>query len=195
MPATEVRKEVLVSIDAEFTGSIPGLYSMISLGAVAYDQTGTEISRFKVNLKKLPGTDYDDIRKAWWAKHPEAWAAAKKDAVKPKAGMKQFAQWLTRLPGSPKLIGWPLPVDFMFVNWYYMRFVDGSKLPPFGYDGIDIKSYAMRTLGLQTLAEVSRTKAREMVGVRIRKFSHDALADAVDQAELFFALRKFTAKP
>ena len=59
--------EILVSVDGEFTGLIPGPYSMIPLGAVAYDPEGNEFSRFKVNICDLPDANRDPRTMAWWA--------------------------------------------------------------------------------------------------------------------------------
>src|SRR5207247_10598337 len=127
-----------------------------------YTQVGDEISRFKINLQELPGATREDVTMAWWAKFPEAWKASTENAVEPQEAMSQFAHWLGALPGRPKLIGWPLPVDFMFLYWYYVKFVGD---PPFGYDGIDIKTYAMALTQTATLSEVSRTKVREALAI------------------------------
>lgn len=185
--------EILVSVDGEFTGPIPGSYSMISLGAVAYDPGGEEISRFKVNMLELSGAGRDPVtRREFWDKYPEAWTLATQNPIDPKEAMHQFDDWLSKLPGRPKLMGWPLPVDFMFIYWYYVKFMD--KVPPFGYDGIDIKSYAMAKMGCKTLSGkpdgVSRRAVQDFFGIPTDNFSHDPLDDAIKQAELYFCLRE-----
>lgn len=180
---TEAVQEVLVSVDGEFTGPIPAQYSMISLGAVAYDHEGHTISRFKVNLKELPGASRNKETMNWWGKNLEAWDLATTNPLEADLAMETFASWLAVLPGTPKLMGWPLPVDFMFVCWYYNRFIGK---PPFGYDGIDIKTLAMDRLGLPTLSETSRTKAREALGIPLTEFSHDPVDDAIQQAKIYF---------
>ena len=183
--------EIPVSVDGEFTGLIPGPYSMISLGAVAYDPEGNELSRFKANMSDLPDADRDPETMAWWAKHPEAWKAATESPIEPKEAMQRFDRWLGTLPGRPKLMGWPLPVDFMFIYWYYVRFL--GKLPPFGYDGIDIKTYAMARMKTATLSGkssgVSRKMVQERLGIPTDDFSHDPVDDASQQGRLYFGLR------
>lgn len=183
--------EVLVSVDGEFTGLIPGPFSMISFGAVSYDSAGRRLSRFKVNIKELPDSQRDPKTMKWWADHPEAWALATKAPIGPVAAMRRFDRWLARVPGRPKLIGWPLSVDFMFIYWYYVRFI--GKMPPFGYDGIDIKTYAMAKMGKTTLSGassgVSRKEVQELLGLPKGDFSHDPLDDAKQQGRLFFGLR------
>ncbi len=185
--------EIPVSVDGEFTGPIPGPYSMISLGAVAYDPVGNELSRFKVNMHELPEATRDPVTmREFWDKHPEAWKLATENPIDPKEAMRQFADWLRQLPGRPKLIGWPLPVDFMFVYWYYVNFL--GELPPFGYDGIDIKTYAMATMGCETLSGksngTSRKAVQELLGIPTGDFSHDPVDDAAQQGKLYFGLRQ-----
>jgi hypothetical protein len=183
--------EIPVSVDGEFTGPIPGPYSMISLGAVAYDPAGHELSRFKINIGELPGASRDPATMAWWAEQPEAWKLATENPVQAREAMERFDRWLASLPGRPKLMGWPLPVDFMFVYWYYVNFL--GKTPPFGYDGIDIKTYAMAQMKTKTLSGkssgVSRKMVQELLGIPAEGFSHDPVDDASQQGRLYFGLR------
>jgi hypothetical protein len=128
---------------------------------------------------------------AWWAEHPEAWKVSTANPIPAKEAMEQFDRWLGSLPGRPKLMGWPLPVDFMFVYWYYINFL--GKSPPFGYDGIDIKTYAMAQMKTATLSGessgVSRKRVQELLGLPGGDFSHDPVDDAARQGELYFGLR------
>ena len=43
--------EIYVSIDIESDGPVPGLNSMLSLGAVAFDPVGKVLSKFQRNMK------------------------------------------------------------------------------------------------------------------------------------------------
>jgi hypothetical protein len=183
--------EIPVSVDGEFTGLIPGPYSMVSLGAVAYDPVGKELSKFKINIGELPEASRDSATMAWWAEHPEAWKASMANPIQAQEAMDQFDRWLGSLPGRPKLMSWPLPIDFMFVYWYYVNFL--SKAPPFGYDGIDIKTYAMAQMKTATLSGessgVSRKMVQELLGISVEDFSHDPVDDASRQGRLYFGLR------
>jgi hypothetical protein len=183
--------EIPVSVDGEFTGPIPGPYAMISLGAVAYDPAGNEVSRFKINIGELPEARRDPATMAWWAEHPEAWKISTENPMQAKEAMDRFDRWLGSLPGRPKLIGWPLPVDFMFAYWYYVNFL--GHVPPFGYDGIDIKTYAMAQMKTQTMSGessgVSRKMVQELLGIPAEDFSHDPVDDASRQGRLYFGLR------
>lgn len=188
MRQDDTNVEIPVSVDAEFTGPIPGVYSMISLGAVAYQYDGAEISRFKVNLKELPDAKRDERTMKWWTQFPDAWELATKDPVDVQEGMQKFSVWLAELPGAPKLVGWPLPVDFMFVYWYYIKYVDLE--PPFSYDGIDVKTMAMTAMKNSSLSATNRDSARRAVGIQETEFNHDPVDDAIEQARIFFAIRK-----
>jgi len=182
------KPDVYVSIDGEFTGRIPGRGSMISFGAVAYALNGTELTRFKVNMKELRGSKRDKDVMRWWRKFPKAWRAATKNPIKPRKAMKLFAAWLKLLPGNPKLLGWPLPVDFQFIYWYYWRFV--GEMPPFGFDGMDVKSYVAGRMNIP-LSEVSQTKLKKLLRVRLHGLQHDPLCDADEQGRLFFAIANY----
>ena len=183
--------EIPVSVDGEFTGPIPGPYSMISLGAVAYDPAGNELSRFKINIRELPEAGRNPATMAWWDEHPEAWRISTENPIQAKDAMEEFDRWLASLPGRPKLMGWPLPVDFMFIYWYYVNFM--GKMPPFGYDGIDIKTYAMAQMKTATMSGessgVSRKMVQDLLGIPDEDFSHDPLDDASRQGRLYFGLR------
>ncbi len=185
--ADTILPEIEVSIDGEFTGPIPGVYSMISMGAVAYDKDEREISRFKVNLTMIRGTAYHPRQLRWWEEHPAAWEAAKKDPLPPWKAMRVFDTWLKTLPGRPRLIGWPLPVDFMFFYWYYWRYL--KKDPPFGFDGIDIKTFAMCKLNKRTMGEVKHSEVKQLVGMPLVELPHIPDQDAEDQAQMHFKLR------
>jgi hypothetical protein len=82
----------------------------------------------------------------------------------------------------------------MFIYWYYINFL--GAVPPFGYDGIDIKTYAMAQMKTATLSGessgVSRKRVQDLLGIPSDDFSHDPLDDAVRQGRLFFGLRALT---
>ena len=70
----------------------------------------------------MPTTHPDTM--AWWAKHPEAWAACRQNLRNPTAAMHgATSPGSTHLPGLPVFVGYPAAFDFMFVYWYLIRFV------------------------------------------------------------------------
>ena len=68
--------ECYVSIDIEADGPVPGLNSMLSLGAAAFTGDGALVDTFSANLEALPEAHEDPKTMRWWAEQPEAWARA-----------------------------------------------------------------------------------------------------------------------
>lgn len=137
-------KILYVSTDVETDGPIPGPHSMLSLGAVAFDEGGNEVGDFLANLKELPGAAPDPATAAWWQTQPGAWAAIRVDPRPPAEVMERFAEWVASFNGtSPQFVAYPAGFDFTFVYWYLMRF---NGVSPFSFSAIDIKTYAMALL-------------------------------------------------
>lgn len=135
--------EIFVSTDIEADGPIPGIYSMLSLGSAAYLADKTLVSTFSANLETLPDAITYPKTMAWWQTQPEAWAACHANLQKPEVAMRGYLDWLKALPGTPIFVAYPATFDFMFVQWYLVRFT-GER--PFSNGAIDIKTYAMSML-------------------------------------------------
>jgi hypothetical protein len=172
--------ETYVSTDVETDGPIPGPYSMLSFASAAYLADKTLLGTFSANLETLPGASADPRALEWWKDRSAAYEAARRDAQKPEVAMMEYVEWLKSLPGRPVFVGYPGAFDFMFVYWYLMRFAGES---PFGYSGIDIKTYAMAVLKKPYRATV---KAAMPVGwFDGLPHTHRALDDALEQGALF----------
>jgi len=172
--------EIYVSTDVEVDGPIPGPHSMLSFGSAAYLPDKTLVSTFAANLELLPGASGHADTLAWWAKHPEAWAASRRDLRPPADAMAAYVAWLDALPGIPVFVGYPVAFDFLFVYWYLMRFVGRS---PFSFSALDIKTMAMVLLG----TDYRRSTKRHMPRCWFDPLphSHVALDDAIAQGALF----------
>jgi hypothetical protein len=173
-------KEIYVSTDVETDGRIPGPHSMLSLGSAAYLADKTLVSTFEVNLETLPGATGNPDTMAWWATQPEAWEACRKDLVAPEQGMQRYLEWLKGLPGKPVFVGYPAAFDFMFVNWYLVKFTGES---PFSHAALDMKSFAMALLGTDFRGTAKRTMPKEWF--EDMPHTHKALDDAIEQGALF----------
>jgi len=138
--ANSKREEIYVSVDIEADGPVPGLYSMLSLAAVAYRAEGDPIAEFSANLETLPEAGVHPETARWWEQFPEAWAACREGTREPQVVMPEFAEWVEALPGTAIFVGWPATWDFMWVYWYLIRYT-GRR--PFSEHGIDMRSYAM----------------------------------------------------
>jgi hypothetical protein len=106
--------EIYVSTDIEADGPIPGPHSMLSFASAAFLPDKTRVATFSANLETLPGASGHPQTMAFWAKQPEAWAAARKDLRDPASAMTDYVRWLDALPG-PVFVGYPVAYDFMFV--------------------------------------------------------------------------------
>src|SRR5207245_10020877 len=63
-----------------------------------------------------------------------------RDGADPAAAMHGAAQWLRIQAGDgrPVMVGYPAVFDWMFIHWYFVRFVGAS---PFGFSGaLDMKT-------------------------------------------------------
>jgi hypothetical protein len=179
-------KEVYVSIDIEADGPIPGINSMLSLGAAAF-QLGdrTPVATFEANMFPLPEAIADIDTMDWWQRQPEAWAYVNQNQRQPAQAMQQFRAWLGALPGKPVFVGFPATYDFMFAYWYLVRFT-GFPVP-FGFQGLDIKTAAMMKLKLPFRETAKRVMPKRWFE-GMNKHTHKALDDAIGQGILFINL-------
>lgn len=177
------KPEIYVSIDIEADGPIPGPHSMLSLGAVALLEDGTELGTFSANLETLEGASPHPDTMAWWETQPEAWAVCRRDLEPAEGAMQRFVDWVCALPGKPVFVGYPASFDFLFVHWYLMRFVGRT---PFSHSALDIKTFAMALLGCGYRDAVKKAFPR-----RWRPENHHlhvALDDAREQGVMFVAM-------
>ncbi|HNB73920.1 MAG TPA: exonuclease [Acidobacteriota bacterium] len=172
--------EIFVSTDIEADGPIPGPYSMLSFASAAYRADKTLISTFSANLETLPGASGHPLTMTWWETQRDAWIACRQNMRPPEEAMKEYLVWLKQLPGKPVFVAYPAAFDFMFVQWYLIRFTGES---PFAHSALDIKSYAMAML---------KSNFRETVKPALPRHwfddlphTHVALDDALEQGALF----------
>ena len=178
------KREVFISVDVETSGPIPGEYSLLMIGACLVDDPGVN---FTSKLK--PVGDKAD---------PKALAVAGLSLTElavtgeePAAAMTRFRDWTDTVCGAdglPVFVGFNAAFDWSFVNYYFHRFV---RMNPFGFAALDIKSYYMGAAasGWQDTKSSRMAKALKPTN----RGDHDALHDAIYQAELFRLSRK-TAK-
>lgn len=193
-----VRSDVYISADIEADGPIPGRYSMLSLGmCIAGEQTaaGTftpiqpESARFYRELKPIseeyvPG-NVDAVRSSGLDRD-----ALLRDGGDPVEVMTAAAHWVTELADGrrPVFVGWPMGYDWMFLQWYFHTYSTVGS--PFAYgSALDMKSmmYAATHHVLDMLG-------KEKLPAELlpeRPHTHNALDDAVEQAELFQNLRRW----
>ena len=181
--------EVYISVDVETDGPIPGPNSMLSLGAAAFKRIGSGktktndfemVGTFSVNLAELSGASADPSTAEWWKTQPEAWAACREDVQPPLPVMHRFSDWVTAFGVKPVFVGYPAGFDFLFVYWYLVKFTGKS---PFSFSALDIKTFAMATMGID-YRDVTKRSMKPYLPVG-KPHTHVALDDAIEQGELF----------
>ena len=185
--------EIYVSVDIESDGPVPGLNSMLSLGAVAFDPVGKVLSKFQRNMKCLDGAVPDSKTMNWWEGEPEAWAVLQENVVSPRDAMKDFREWLGLLNADNHshvqhkltFVGYPAAFDHAFVHYYLMRF-GGSD--PFGHQALDIKTYAMAAMSTEFKETHKGSMPKEWFR-DVPEHKHVAWQDALEQGMLFFEIR------
>lgn len=177
-------EEIIVSVDVETDGPIPGPHSMLALGAAAFDDQGRVFSRFEVNLELLPEAKPHEETMTWWRDHPEAWAHCRRDPRAPEEAMARLVQWLAELRGRPVFAGYPAAWDFMWVYWYLLRFVGQS---PFSHSALDIKTCAAMALDLPYRRVGRKTLPKAWQGEN--PAPHTPLADAIQQGRMLMKIR------
>jgi DNA polymerase III epsilon subunit-like protein len=169
-------EETYISVDIETAGPVPGQYAMLSIGACLVEEPSTS---FYVELQP-DRTDFV----------PEALAIGglsltdlQKTGVSPKDAMQSFEKWVqgvTEPCHCPIFVALNAPFDWMFVNDYFHRYLGHN---PFGHSALDIKAYFMGQTGVDwgetSLKHISEHFLEE------RRLTHNALADAQDQADIF----------
>ena len=98
--------------------------------------------------------------------------------------MSDASQWVRDIAGSnkPVLVAYPLSFDWSWLYWYFIRFSDSGS--PFGYSRcFDIKT-AVAVKTHMAIANAGRNQLPQRLK-SAREHSHNALDDAIEQAEIF----------
>ncbi len=171
-------KETWFSIDVETSGSVPGLYDLVSIGAcVVGDLKGGP--KFYEEIVPHGGMWDDEAG----AVHGLTREHLREYGVDPKIAIVSFNEWVVGVAGKdgrPVFGSWST-FDWMWMGYYLEKF--GKRYTyPFGPSSLEFKSYY---LGL-----VKGTEWRVTAKGRMPKedlsgaHTHNALADAIEQAEM-----------
>lgn len=178
-------KEILISVDVETSGPIPGEYSLLSIGACAVDDPE---QRFECQLK--PISDQADP-KALEVSGLSLETLAE-TGLAPEEAMARFEAWAKAQAdndGELVFVGFNAAFDWSFVNYYFHRFLGRN---PFGFTALDIKAYYMGAAA--TNWRDTKSSAMRAVLRPQSEGDHDALHDALFQAELFRLARAGRSK-
>ena len=188
--AAVARADIYISADIESDGPIPGRYSMLSFGlAVAATFDGQAFAP----RDPAEATFGRELRPIAAEFVPAALAVSgldrdrlAREGADPAEAMTEAAAWVRAQAGDarPVMVGYPIVFDWMFLHWYFVRFCGGS---PFGFSGaLDMKTMYQRRAGV-TLDRAGREDLPPEL-IPDRPHTHDALADAIEQAEIFVRL-------
>lgn len=176
---------VYLSVDVEASGPFPGIFSLVSLGAVVVkpDATGQWAVDpdlgFYTELKPLDGaaelpaaTDIHGLTTEYLLRNGRD----------PAEAMQEFATYFKDLQNRYKKVvpaAWPASFDSPYVGWYLQYFTGDN---PTGWSAFDIPSFGM---GLFCCHRNALRNLMKKAGIEFGQNPqpHNALADAIEQGQ------------
>lgn len=186
-----MRSDIYISADIEADGPVPGPYSMLSFGlAVAATFDGRT---FRAAVPRET-TFYRELRPISDAYDPAALEVSgldrdvlERSGTEPSVAMEEAARWVTATAGDfrPVLVAWPLAYDWLFLQWYFLRFASNGS--PFGFSScVDMKTLFWSQQG--TVLDLAGKDDLPPSLQPVSPHTHNALDDAIEQAQIFAAL-------
>jgi DNA polymerase III epsilon subunit-like protein len=174
-------REIYISVDVETAGPIPGKYSLLSIGACLVEDEGQifecvlkpTTADFDPKALEVSGLSFDFLHA---------------NGLPPLEAMSAFKDWIESMAAegaTPVFVGFNAPFDWSFINYYFHMYL-GSN--PFGFTALDIKALYMGS-GKFNWRDTRSSKIAEKLNPKGRG-THDALSDAIYQAELFRLVMK-----
>ncbi|MGV9303858.1 exonuclease [Nonomuraea sp. NPDC003727] len=192
------KPDLYFSVDVEADGPIPGPYSMLSFGlAVAGAFDGASFQA----MDPAKDTFYAELQPISETYNPEALAVSGLDRTRlivdgqaPRDAMNAAAAWIARCAdeaqASPVFAAYPLGYDWMWMYWYFMTFADEGS--PFGHSRcLDMKTLYAAKASTPIVRSTKRTMPPHLLSAR--PHTHNALDDAIEQAELLQNLMRSPA--
>lgn len=173
---TAQNNEIYISVDVETAGPNPGTFALLSIGACLADdpdqtfyvELQPDKNAFQSEALAISGLKLDELAKT---------------GQSPKQAMQAFADWVAQVtpPGGKAIfVAFNAPFDWMFVAEYFHRYLGHN---PFGHSALDMKAFFMGLRGVAWGETGMDAVSEALLGKR--SLSHNALQDALDQAELF----------
>ena len=180
--------DVYFSADVETDGPIPGPFSMLSFAIVYAGRFDGK--RFE-RPRSFDHIFYRELRPISDAFEPEALRVNGLDRDRllregrdPHLVMTEAADWIQTLAGpeGPVLVAYPLSFDWSWLYWYFVRY--SSLGSPFSHSRcFDVKT----AFALKAHIPISAAgRSRMLPALRSeRTHTHNAVDDAIEQAEIF----------
>jgi hypothetical protein len=179
--------DVYFSADVETDGPIPGPFSMLSFALVYAGRFDGAIFERPANFDQ---SFYRELRPISDHYQQEALIVngldrerLRREGEPPERVMKEAAEWIQEVAeqGRPVLVAYPLSFDWTWLYWYFVRFLERS---PFNHSHcFDLKTAFAVKAGVP-IAQAGRSELFPNLK-SIRTHTHNALDDAVEQAEIF----------
>lgn len=187
---------VYLSLDVEASGPFPGLFSLVSIGAVVVrsDKDGRwwvdEELDFYEELKPLDGADELEAATNIHGLTRDYLIEKGRD---PGAVMEDFSLYFKGLQKRFKKVvpaAWPSSFDSPYVGWYLQYFTGDNVI---GWSAFDIPSFGM---GLFCCHRNALRNLMKKAGIEFGKNPnlHNALADAVEQGQTLANLLNHASK-
>jgi DNA polymerase III epsilon subunit-like protein len=175
-----------ISVDIETSGPYPAQYSLLSIGACT--------------LLEPRQTFYAELQPDNTGVDPQALAISgleppqlAETGLAPKVAMARFESWVKNaIPQGiqPVFLAFNAPFDWMFISDYFYRYLG---VQPFGHTALDIKAYYMGMFGVSWPETSMKYISQKYLDDRY--LSHNALQDAIDQADIFVKMLAESRQP
>ena len=196
------KREVYFSVDVEASGPVPGLHWMCSFGVCRTDDVSVGMRRvlrpwveeglaredlpaaMDIVAKGLPKEARPPKGLSAGARAAAVRAYFEREGVDAREALTDLKVWLAEQVGEDGrcvVVGAPVTFDFMWLYWYWWRLFE--EMPPFGFAGLDLRSYFMGAHGVGYLGTGKQRYLKHYPNDF--SHSHDPLEDARQQGQIW----------
>lgn len=163
---------VWIMVDVETDGPCPGLYSMVSLGAVVVEPS----------LDRTFYATFRPISDQWQAEALKVSGHSREECKEfpvPEDGMQKFGDWVREVAQKSRafFMSDNNGFDWQFVNYYFHRFTQGN---PFGHSSTNLGSLYKGLV---------KDMSKNFKHLRRTKHTHHPVDDAKGNAEALLHLK------
>jgi hypothetical protein len=183
--------DIYFSADVETDGPIPGPFSLLSFALVCAGRFDGD--QFE-HPKDYERTFYRELRPISDTFEPDALRVNGLDrnrlcreGLEPHIAMAEASGWVRQISenAKPVLVSYPLSFDWTWLYWYFVRFLPQGS--PFAHSHcFDIKT-AFAVKAHLPISDSGRSQLLPALRSQ-RTHTHNALDDAIEQAEIFAKL-------
>ena len=176
------------SADVETDGPIPGPFSILSFALVYAGSFDGERFVRPTDYRRTLYKELKPISESWEADALRVNGLDRGrlciEGESPETAMTTTCQWVKGIAGAarPVFVAYPVSFDWTWLYWYFIRFSAFGS--PFDYSRcFDIKT-AFAVKASIPISEAGRSKINSSLRSN-RTHTHNALDDAIEQAEIF----------